>query len=314
MHPQGQWERGHGAGEEVGKAGGRCQAGEEERGEDGEGSQGGEAKPIELYYWPTPNGFKISIMLEECKLPYTMIPVNISKGEQFNPDFLKISPNNRMPAIIDPDGPGGRPISMFESGAILQYLGRKTGKFYPSEERGARRGRAVAVLADGRASARWRGRCTTSRTTRARQLTYAISRYVDEVNRLYGVMNIRLKDRDFIAGKYSIADMALVGWVNGWPRQGQNIDEFPNLKAWLETREGAPGGAEGHVARPRAAARHRHEGSEGAAGAVRATRARELTRCAGKAASRAGAMARWLVRAEGTRLAIRHRGATKCVL
>jgi GSH-dependent disulfide-bond oxidoreductase len=92
-------------------------------------------KPIELYYWPTPNGFKISIMLEECGLPYVMKPVNISKGEQFNPDFLKISPNNRMPAIIDPQGPGGRPISIFESGAILQYLGRKTGKFYPSDER-----------------------------------------------------------------------------------------------------------------------------------------------------------------------------------
>src|SRR5581483_2655022 len=93
-------------------------------------------KPIQLYYWPTPNGFKISIMLEECKLPYTMIPVNIAKGEQFKPDFLKISPNNRMPAIVDPDGPGGRPISIFESGAILQYLGRKTGKFYPADERG----------------------------------------------------------------------------------------------------------------------------------------------------------------------------------
>ena len=93
------------------------------------------AKPIELYYWPTPNGFKISIMLEECGLPYVMKPVNISRGEQFNPDFLKIAPNNRMPAIIDPQGPGGRPISIFESGAILQYLGRKTGKFYPSDER-----------------------------------------------------------------------------------------------------------------------------------------------------------------------------------
>src|SRR5476649_1499414 len=93
------------------------------------------SKPIDLYYWATPNGFKISIMLEECGLPYSFIPVNISKGEQFNPDFLKISPNNRMPAIVDPGGPGGRPISIFESGAILQYLGRKTGKFYPKDER-----------------------------------------------------------------------------------------------------------------------------------------------------------------------------------
>src|ERR1700681_1858246 len=95
-----------------------------------------QTKPIELYYWPTPNGWKISIMLEECGLPYNVIPVNIAKGDQFKPAFLKISPNNRMPAIVDPDGPGGRPISVFESGAILQYLGRKTGKFYPADERG----------------------------------------------------------------------------------------------------------------------------------------------------------------------------------
>ena len=138
------------------------------------------AKPIELWYWPTPNGFKISIMLEECRLPYTLIPVNISKGEQFNPDFLKIAPNNRMPAIVDFDGPGGRPISIFESGAILQYLGRKTGKFYPADERGARRGRSMAVLADGRPRAdgrpaqplqalRARRRCPTrSSATRTR--------------------------------------------------------------------------------------------------------------------------------------------------
>ena len=102
----------------------------------GRAAKGAAAKSIELWYWPTPNGFKISIMLEECRLPYTMIPVNISKGEQFKPEFLKIAPNNRMPAIVDPQGPRGRPISIFESGAILQYLGRKTGKFYPADERG----------------------------------------------------------------------------------------------------------------------------------------------------------------------------------
>ena len=126
------------------------------------------AKPIELYYWPTPNGFKISIMLEECGLPYTLVPVNISKGEQFKPDFLKISPNNRMPAIIDPDGPGGRPISIFESGAILQYLGRKTGKFYPRDEERASKSSSGC---SGRwaASDQWRGRCITSRITRSRR-------------------------------------------------------------------------------------------------------------------------------------------------
>ena len=113
-------------------------------------------KPIDLYYWPTPNGWKISIMLEECGLPYNVIPVNIAKGDQFKPAFLKISPNNRMPAIVDPDGPGGRPISVFESGAILQYLGRKTGKFYPAERARSRCGGRVAVLADGQSRAQGR--------------------------------------------------------------------------------------------------------------------------------------------------------------
>jgi len=125
-------------------------------------------KPIELYYWPTPNGFKISIMMEECKLPYTLIPVNISKGEQFKPDFLKISPNNRMPAIVDPDGPGGKPISIFESGAILQYLGRKTGKFYPRDERGRVEVEQWLFWQMGGIGP-MAGRCITSRITRWRR-------------------------------------------------------------------------------------------------------------------------------------------------
>ena len=196
-------------------------------------------KRIELYYWPTPNGFKISIMLEECKLPYTMIPVNIAKGEQFNPDFLKISPNNRMPAIVDPDGPGGRPISIFESGAILQYLGRKTGKFYPADERSRVEVEQWLFWQMGGVGP-MAGQVHHFKNYAVETLTYAIDRYVNEVNRLYGVMNHRLRDRDFIAGKYSIADMALVGWVNGWKRQGQDIDEFPNLKAWLERMKARP--------------------------------------------------------------------------
>src|SRR6478609_1369027 len=165
------------------------------------------AKPIELYYWPTPNGFKISIMLEECGLPYVMKPVNISRGEQFNPDFLKIAPNNRMPAIIDPQGPGGRPISIFESGAILQYLGRKTGKFYPADER-------ARVAVD-----EWlfwqvgnlgpmAGQAHHFRIYAPEKIPYAIDRYTNECNRLYGVMDRRLADRDFLGGDYSIADMA----------------------------------------------------------------------------------------------------------
>jgi GST-like protein len=196
-------------------------------------------KPIELYFWPTPNGFKISIMLEECKLPYTLIPVNISKGEQFKPDFLKISPNNRMPAIVDPAGPGGRPIAIFESGAILQYLGRKTGKFYPSDER-ARVEVEQWLFWQMGGLGPMAGQLNHFKHYARERLTYAIARYADEVNRLYGVMNIRLKDREFLAGKYSIADTACVGWANLWERQGQDIEQFPHLKRWLETVKARP--------------------------------------------------------------------------
>jgi GSH-dependent disulfide-bond oxidoreductase len=196
-------------------------------------------KPIELYYWATPNGFKISIMLEECGLPYTMIPVNISKGEQFNPDFLKIAPNNRMPAIVDPAGPGGKPISIFESGAILQYLGRKTGKFYPAEER-ARVDVDQWLFWQMGGLGPMAGQLNHFKHYARENLGYAIKRYEDEVNRLYGVMNRRLKDRPFLAGKYSIADMASVGWVNLWKRQDQNIDDFPQVKRWLETVKARP--------------------------------------------------------------------------
>jgi len=198
-----------------------------------------QTRPIELYYWPTPNGFKISIMLEECGLPYTMIPVNISKGEQFNPDFLKISPNNRMPAIVDPQGPGNRPISIFESGAILQYLGRKTGKFYPREER-ARVEVDQWLFWQMGGLGPMAGQLNHFKHYARETLGYAIKRYEDEVNRLYGVMNTRLADREFLAGKYSIADMACVGWANLWKRQDQNIDDFPNLKRWLETVKARP--------------------------------------------------------------------------
>ncbi len=190
--------------------------------------------PIELHYWPTPNGWKISIMLEECELPYDLRMVNIGKGEQFTPEFLAISPNNRMPAIVDPQGPGGQPISVFESGAILQYLGRKTGKFYPADER-----QRVAVE-------EWlfwqvgglgpmAGQANHFRLYAPEKVPYAINRYTNEVNRLYGVMNRRLADHEFLAGDYSIADIASVGWAKSWERQGQDIEEFPHFKRWLET-------------------------------------------------------------------------------
>jgi GST-like protein len=191
-------------------------------------------RPIELYYWPTPNGWKVSIMLEECRLPYVMKPVNITAGDQFKPEFLKISPNNRMPAIVDPDGPGGRPISVFESGAILQYLGRKTGKFYPQEER-ARVEVEQWLMWQMAGLGPMAGQAHHFRLYAPEQLPYAIDRYTNECNRLYGVMNVRLRDRPFLAGKYSIADMACVGWASRWQRQGQDIGEFPHLKRWLDT-------------------------------------------------------------------------------
>jgi GST-like protein len=197
------------------------------------------AKPIELYYWPTPNGFKVSIMLEECGLAYKMVPVNIAKGEQFTPHFLSISPNNRMPAIVDPHGPAGRPISIFESGAILQYLGRKTGRFYPADERGRVEVEQWLFWQMGGLGP-MAGQLNHFKHYARETLPYAIKRYEDEVNRLYGVMNTRLKDRAFLAGRYSIADMACVGWVNLWQRQGQQIDDFPHLKRWLETVKARP--------------------------------------------------------------------------
>jgi len=173
--------------------------------------------------------------LEELGLPYRITPVNISTGEQFQPDFLKVSPNNRIPAIIDhaPED-GGRPLSVFESGAILQYLGRKTGRFYPQDERGRvevdqwlfwQMGGFGPML----------GQVHHFRIYAPEKLPYAIDRYTNETNRLYGVLNKRLADREFVAGEYSIADMAIAPWAKLWERQGQNIDEFPHAKRWLET-------------------------------------------------------------------------------
>jgi GST-like protein len=197
------------------------------------------AAPIELFYWPTPNGWKISIMLEECGLPYVVSPVDISKGEQFAPAFLAISPNNRIPAIVDPAGPGGRPISVFESGAILQYLGRKTGKFYPPD------GRARVAVDEWLF---WQmgglgpmaGQANHFRRYAPQKIAYAIDRYTDEVNRLLGVLNRRLMSCDFVAGRYSIADMASFGWIKLAERMGQNLSDFPHLHRWFETIKARP--------------------------------------------------------------------------
>ncbi|MGO9741374.1 MAG: glutathione S-transferase N-terminal domain-containing protein [Roseiarcus sp.] len=200
--------------------------------------------PIDLYYWPTPNGWKISIMLEECELPYVLNMVDITRGQQFEPTFLAISPNNRMPAIVDPDGPDGEPLSVFESGAILQYLAAKTGRFGGSTPR-----EKIAV-------SEWlfwqvgglgpmAGQANHFRHYAADKISYAIDRYTREVNRLYGVMNKRLADREFLAGAYSIADIACVGWVRGWKGAGQEITDFPHLDRWLGTLLARPAVAKG---------------------------------------------------------------------
>jgi len=190
-------------------------------------------RPIDLYYWPTPNGWKISIMLEECSLPYEVHMVNIGKGEQFKPEFLEISPNNKMPAIVDPDGPGGTAISVFESGAILQYLGRKTGKFYPQDER-ARVEVDQWLFWQMAGFGPMLGQTHHFRIYAPEKVQYAIDRYTNETNRLYGVLNKQLENRQFVVGEYSIADISIVGWAKLWERQGQNIDDFPNVKRWLD--------------------------------------------------------------------------------
>lgn len=205
--------------------------------------------PIELFYWPTPNGWKISIMLEECELPYIVRPVNIGKGDQFKPDFLSISPNNRMPAIIDPDGPGGAPISVFESGAILQYLGRKTGKFYPVDER-----QRVAVdewlFWQVGGLGPMAGQAHHFLIYATEKHPYAIERYTKELERLYGVMDRRLADHEWLAEAYSIADIASFGWARMWERQHQNIGAFPNVARWLKQMESRPAVHRGLAVRP----------------------------------------------------------------
>jgi GST-like protein len=195
---------------------------------------------IELWTWNTPNGRKISAALEEMALPYSVHPVNIGKGEQFQPDFLKISPNNRIPAIVDPDGPGGAPISVFESGAILIYLGQKTGKFWPANVRdqvpvlewlmwqmggfGPMPGQVHHFIAlENEADRR-----------------YGLERYIKETRRLYGVADRRLVEVEFFAGSISIADFAILGWAWRHERHLVDLAEFPNVKRWYDTMMARP--------------------------------------------------------------------------
>jgi GST-like protein len=195
---------------------------------------------IDLHYWPTPNGWKVSIMLEETGLPYRLVPVNIGRGEQFRPEFLAISPNNRMPAIVDHEpADGSGPLSVFESGAILLYLADKTGKFLPKDLRGRYEVTQWLMWQMGGLGP-MAGQAHHFRQYAPEKIAYAIDRYTNEANRLYGVMNKRLADREFLAGAYSIADMAAFPWVVPYQNQGQNLEDFPHLKRWFEAMKARP--------------------------------------------------------------------------
>ena len=203
---------------------------------------------IELYYWPTPNGHKVTMFLEEAGLDYTIHAVDISAGDQFKPDFLAISPNNRMPAIVD-TAPidGGEPISVFVSGAILLYLAYKTGRFLPKDVRGHKAATEwlfwqVGGLGPMAGQNHHFGLYAPSK------IPYAIDRYVKETNRLYGVLDRHLESRRFIAGEdYSIADIASYPWIVPWKRQQQNLDDFPNLRRWFDAVRQRPGTQRAHA-------------------------------------------------------------------
>lgn len=195
---------------------------------------------IELYYWPTPNGHKITIFLEETGLDYRIVPVDIRKGDQFKPDFLRLSPNNRMPAIIDhAPADGGAALSVFESGAILVYLAEKTGRFLPGDLRG-RFDTLQWLFWQMGGLGPMAGQNHHFTQYAPEKIPYAIERYVNETNRLYGVLDRRLADRPFVAGDYSIADMACYPWIRPYKLQGQALEDFPHLKRWFETVEARP--------------------------------------------------------------------------
>jgi len=194
---------------------------------------------IDLYTWPTPNGFKVSIMLEEIGLPYTVIPIDITAGDQFDPAYLALNPNNKMPTIVDPDGPEGRPYTVFESGAILMYLAEKSGAFMPSDVAG----RYLVVqwlMFQMGGLGPMLGQAHHFRTYAPEPIPYAVERYTNEAARLYGVMDRRLGEVEYLAGDYSIADMASFPWIRPYKRQGQVLDEYPNLKRWFDAIDTRP--------------------------------------------------------------------------
>ena len=196
--------------------------------------------PIQVHTWPTPNGHKVHVMLEECGLPYEAHAVDIGKGEQFAPDFLAISPNNKIPAITDPEGPDGRPISLFESGAILVYLAGKTGRFLPTGDRERYEVLQWLMFQMGGVGPML-GQAHHFRLYAPEKLPYAVERYTNEARRLYGVIDRQLSKHAFIAGAdYSIADIAIFPWLRSWENQGVVIDEYPHLKAWFDAIAARP--------------------------------------------------------------------------
>jgi GSH-dependent disulfide-bond oxidoreductase len=195
---------------------------------------------IDLYSWPTPNGHKVHVMLEECGLPYRAIPVNIGKGEQFTPEFLAISPNNKIPAIVDPEGPDGQPMALFESGAILVYLAAKTGLFLPAGDR-ARYECLQWLMFQMGGVGPMLGQAHHFRLYAPEKLEYAINRYTNEARRLYGVIDKRLGQSEWLGGKdYSIADIATFPWLRSWQNQGVELSDYPRLKEWFDTIAARP--------------------------------------------------------------------------
>ena len=198
------------------------------------------AQPIDLYYWPTPNGWKITIFLEEVDLPYNVVPVDIAAGDQYEPEFLKISPNNKMPAIIDPEGPDGAPITLFESGAILIYLADKTERFFPQTPRERYVVLQWLMFQMGHVGPML-GQAHHFRQYAPEKIPYAVERYTNEAARLYRVIDRRLAETTFIAGdEYTIADMAIFPWLRSHENQGQTLDDYPSLKRWYEGMEARP--------------------------------------------------------------------------
>lgn len=189
---------------------------------------------IDIFSWATPNGHKVHIMLEECALPYKVHPVDIGAGDQFEPDFLKISPNNKIPALTDPEGPDGEPISLFESGAILLYLAAKTGKFLPRSDRQKYEALQWLMFQMGSVGPML-GQAHHFRAYAPEKMEYAINRYTNEARRLYGVMDRQLANTPYIAGRqYTIADIAVFPWLRSWQNQGIDWADYPHLKAWFD--------------------------------------------------------------------------------